>query len=383
MRLHFVLTALVAACLLGWQPPGQAQDAEPEQSPVWTVLEPVKTVSAKGANFTKQPDGSMLMGGTNPLADTYTITANTNLKSITAIRLEVLPSGALPSGGPGRAFNGNFVLTAFRVVAAPRLESTKSVPVVFHRATADYSQPGFSITGLSDANPTSHWAVHPLFGKKHGAVFEAKAPFGFAQGTILTFTLGQDSAHPQHTIGCWRLSVTTAKPPVPLDLLELSAKEMASAWADLAGPNADTAQRAIEALAASRQTVVFLKARLKHEVFKGDLRRVAILVKELDHNKFSVRERATAELEKLGPLAAPALAQVVLETKSMEARRRAVKLLEKVRSSSPLLREQRGVEVLVRMGTSDARQLLERLAKGPGDAWLTQQAKAGLQRLSK
>ena len=63
--------------------------------------------------------------------------------------------------------------------------------------------------------------------------------------------------------------------------------------------------------------------------------------------------------------------------------RRAAKLLEKVQHSPTLLQEQRAVEVMVRMGTSDARQLLEHLAKGPPEAWLTQVAKAGLQRLGK
>jgi hypothetical protein len=257
------------------------------------------------------------------------------------------------------------------------------VPVAFRRATADYSQPGFAAAGLSDANPRSHWAVHPAFGKKHGAAFEAQAPFGFPRGTTLTFTLVQGGGHPQHTIGRWRLSVTTVKPPVPLDLLELSAKELAPAWADLAGADAAAARDAIEALAVSRQTVVFLKARLKPEVPKGDYRRVAELIKELDHNRFAARERATAELEQLGPLAAPALAQAVRESPSLEARRRAGQLLAKVRGSPPLLRQQRGVEVLVRIGTSDARRLLERLAQGPPEAWLTQEAKAGLQRLRK
>jgi hypothetical protein len=350
---------------------------------VWTLLEPVKTVSAGRATFTRQPDGSFLAGGPNPWSDTYTITAHTNLTGITAVRLEVLPNPSLANGGPGRATNGNFVLTAFQVTAAPLQEPARAVPVVFQRATADYSQPGFSVAGLSHANPTSHWAVHPMFGKKHGAVFEAKAPFGFPKGTLLTFTLVQGGGHPQHTIGRWRLSVTTVEPPVPLDLLELSAKELALAWADLAATDAGTAQRAIEALAVCRQSVGFLKARLKPEVPKGNLRRIAELIKELDHDRFAVRERATAELEKLGPLAAPALAQVVLEPPSPEAHRRAAKLLAKVRSSSPRLREQRGVEVLVRMGTSEARQLLQRLAEGPPEAWLTQEAKAGVRRLGK
>jgi hypothetical protein len=373
---RFIALELVLADML------QMSEVRAEYS-VWTVLKPVKVLSAGGATFRKLPDGSFLTGGKNPSSDTYTITANTDMTDITAVRLEVLPDSTLVNGGPGRADNGNFCLTAFRVTAAPRQKPTKAVSVIFQRAIADYSQPGFKVAGLSGANPKSSWSVHPMFGKKHGAVFEAKTPFGFPQGTILTFTLEQGGGHVQHTIGRWRLSVTTVQPPVPLELLELSAKELAKVWADLAATDAATAERAIETLSLSRQTVVFLKGRLNPEVPKGDLGRVAKLIKELDHDQFAVRERATKELEKLGPMAAPALAQVVLESPSLEAQRRAAKLLEKVQHSPTLLQEQRAVEVMVRMGTSDARQLLEHLAKGPPEAWLTQEAKAGLKRLGK
>ena len=110
---------------------------------------------------------------------------------------------------------------------------------------------------------------------------------------------------------------------------------------------------------------------------------IAKLITELDHDKFAVREAATRALEKLGLLAAPALARVVQEAPSPEAFRRASELLAKARNAPPLLRTQRGVEVLVRLATADARQLLEQLAKGPPAAWLTQEAKAGVQRLGK
>jgi hypothetical protein len=383
MRCLLVRTLLLAVGPFGWPSLGFAKEAERDADPVWVVLEPVKAVSAGGATLTVQPDGSLLAGGQNPHSDTYTITAHTRLTGITAIRLEAFPDNSLGNRGPGRAFNGNFVLTAFRLSVAPRQEPAKVSPVAFVRATADYSQLGFPVTGLSEARPTSAWAVHPMFGRKHGAVFEAKTPIGFPEGTLLTFTLEQVSVHAQHTLGRFRLSVSTAKPPVPLELLELSAKDLALAWADLAAPDANKAQGAIEALVLCRRAVPFLKSRLKAEPVKADSRRIAALIKELDHNRFAVRERATAALEKLGAAAAPALAEVVREGSSLEARRRAETLLAKVRSSSTLLREHRGVEVLVRLGSGDARRFLEELARGPADAWLTQEAKAGLRRLGK
>ncbi len=374
---------LIAASAIGWLSVSPAQDVEQPTKPVWTVLTSVKAVSTGGATFAKQPDGSFLVGGANPHADTYTITAETDLTGITAVRLEVMPDPALPAGGPGRAFNGNFVLAAFRLSAAPPQKLKEAVPVIFEHASADYSQPNFSILGLSGVKPTSSWAVDPKFGKKHGAVFEAKTPFGFAQGTVLTFTLEQGGGHQQHNIGRWRLSVSTVKPPVPLELWELSSKELAKLWADLAAPDAVTAEQAMDTMSLSAQTLGFLKVQLKPELPKGDVALVAKLIKELDHDKYVVRELAEKELEKLGPLAAPALAQTVLHPPSLEAHCRATKLLEKVQKSPVLLREQRAVQVLVRIGSGPARQLLEHLAKGPAEAWLTQVAKAEVTRLQK
>ena len=80
----------------------------------WKVLEPEKLASASNVPLNKQPDGSVLAGGNVADRDTYTVTANTDLKGITALRLEVLPDDSLPGKGPGRAPNGNFVLSQVR-----------------------------------------------------------------------------------------------------------------------------------------------------------------------------------------------------------------------------------------------------------------------------
>lgn len=81
----------------------------------WTVLGPSSAVSLNGATMSILGDGAVLSGGTRPNTDIYTITAPTSLIGITGIRLETLTDASLPVNGPGRAFNGNFVLTEFRV----------------------------------------------------------------------------------------------------------------------------------------------------------------------------------------------------------------------------------------------------------------------------
>jgi hypothetical protein len=109
---------------------------------------------------------------------------------------------------------------------------------------------------------------------------------------------------------------------------------------------------------------------------------------DLDTNQFAVRESAKQELEKLGEIAAPACRKALEQKPSVEARRRLEALLEKQsrewqNPSSERLRTLRAVEVLEHIGTPEARQVLETLAKGAPEARLTQEAAESLQRLSR
>ena len=189
---------------------------ELESASMWTVLDPIAARSAAGVTLTKQPDGSILASGDNPLTDTYTITAKTDLTGITGIRLEALPDPSLPAGGSGRAINGNFALNEFRVMAAPTDNGAASVRVELGNPVADFSQEGhggWPVAAAIDGDPKTGWSVDPEEGARHVALFETKTPVGFPKGTTLVFTLQHGER--QHTIGRLRLSVTTAKPPFP------------------------------------------------------------------------------------------------------------------------------------------------------------------------
>jgi len=76
----------------------------------------------------------------------------TDLRGITAFGLEALADRRLPNSGPGRASNGNQVLSEFRITAAPASDPSKAVPVVLQNAQADYSQPGWDVTGAIDGD---------------------------------------------------------------------------------------------------------------------------------------------------------------------------------------------------------------------------------------
>ena len=108
------------------------------------------------------------------------------------------------------------------------------------------------------------------------------------------------------------------------------------------------------------------------------------MIADTSHVRFAVREKATGELEHLGAEAEPHLVKAVSQSTSMESRRRAERLLEKLHSSGPAgdtLRGLRALEVLERIGTSDARTLMQTLASGAPDAKLTVEAQTALKRM--
>jgi choice-of-anchor C domain-containing protein len=81
----------------------------------WTVLTPEAATATGGATLTILEDGSVLAGGENPVKSVYSVLAKTAAQGITGFRLEALEDSSLPSSGPGRFPNGNFVLTEITV----------------------------------------------------------------------------------------------------------------------------------------------------------------------------------------------------------------------------------------------------------------------------
>jgi len=110
---------------------------------------------------------------------------------------------------------------------------------------------------------------------------------------------------------------------------------------------------------------------------------LARLIKGLDHDRYEVRERSRAELEKLGDRATSAITQALQKPASLEAARLLHEIQNKVGSDrTPSdLAASRAIEVLEDLDTPDACQLLEELASGTPEARMTKQAKTALARL--
>jgi Protein of unknown function (DUF1553)/Protein of unknown function (DUF1549)/Bacterial Ig-like domain (group 2) len=185
------------------------------RTPTWTPLDATVMKSQAGAVFVKQKDFSILLSGTNAPQDTYTINFDTKIADITGLRLEVLPDKTLPAQGPGRAENGNFVLNELKLETIKQGTKEKPKQVKLIRPQATFAQDTFPIANAVDNNPATGWAIAPQYGKPQVAVFELQGKIGTTEGTLLTVTMLQKFGT-QHTIGKFRISVTTTKPPVQL-----------------------------------------------------------------------------------------------------------------------------------------------------------------------
>jgi RNA polymerase sigma factor (sigma-70 family) len=173
--------------------------------------------------------------------------------------------------------------------------------------------------------------------------------------------------------------------PMTRHFVAPSPERLPSLWDDLASKDAAKAFDAIGLLTATpEQAVPLLKAKLKPATVRADSKQIGRLIGDLDSERFEVRQKAMEELGQLGEHAEPALRAALAAKPPLEARKRIDELLERIRAFSATperLRELRTVEILERIGTSDARQVLRTFVEGSPAARLTREAKAALQRL--
>jgi hypothetical protein len=195
--------------------------AEPEwektytPSATWTIAVPQSMKSANGATFTHLADGSVLVGGKSPVTDVHELTIHTDLTGIRSIRLEAIPDDSLPHGGPGRSPDtGNFVLTKFEADAVSAVKPDELKKVAFASSEATYSQQGFDPNAAIGKDSKPGWAIFKAPDRKNlSAIFTAAEPIGFPGGTELRLRFNYESkANKEHTMGRFRLSLTTGVP---------------------------------------------------------------------------------------------------------------------------------------------------------------------------
>lgn len=190
-------------------------DGKPPR-PRWLILDLTSLKSQGGATFTAMRDGSYLASGKNPKSDTYTFTARTPLQGITAVRIEALADASMTKNGPGRANNGNFALSDFRLSMEMLGGKAPPVEVKLIHPHATFEQKGLPVSAAIDDDKKSGWAIDPQLGKDHAAVFEIETPIANEGGAVLTFTLKFET-NDSHSIGRPRVAISTAPAPIQMD----------------------------------------------------------------------------------------------------------------------------------------------------------------------
>ncbi len=214
----------------------------------WTAAPLPAVKASSGAHATVLPDNSVKLSGIDLESDTYTVTLESPMTEVGAVRLETLTDPSLGNNGPGRTPHGNFVLTEFTAMVAPRDGSAKAIPVKFVRAEADFTQDGFPAQNAIDSNSKTGWAISGTgnWNVPRTAIFYPEKPIQLPKGGNWTFKLEQAYGG-HHTIGRFRLSlgqnVTTDPRPIEVQRQEAlehkyadwlhAAEKRAVAWQTL------------------------------------------------------------------------------------------------------------------------------------------------------
>jgi WD40 repeat protein len=164
----------------------------------------------------------------------------------------------------------------------------------------------------------------------------------------------------------------------------LSDEQLEAAWKDLADADAEVVGRAIAALVkAPDQAVAAIKKRVMPAV-KRDSAEIPARIADLAAADEKRRERATTELQEFGAAAAPELYKALRDKPPLDVRQRIEQVIAAV-SRFPVspgdLRCSRSIQVLERIGSDDARKILQELAGGDESAAATTEAAAALDRL--
>ena len=169
-------------------------------------------------------DGSLIAGDDVSANDHYLVELTDIASPITAVRLRVLPDSRLPSNGPGKAGNGNFVLTDVSLIVDDK-------PVRFVQAWADHSQSDYEISKAIDGDSQTGWAIN-VNGKQrkqgksmnaeHEAIFVLEEPLSTA-GKPLTLMLRHDR-NPDYQVGRFAVDVSHSQRPSPAEATDWVAK---------------------------------------------------------------------------------------------------------------------------------------------------------------
>jgi WD domain, G-beta repeat len=168
---------------------------------------------------------------------------------------------------------------------------------------------------------------------------------------------------------------------------KLTEADVAAHWHRLADPDAARADASIWRLVKAKTlSIAFLKSHLRPPM-RPDPMQVKRLIADLDSDDFKTRSLAQAGLERFGSLVLDDLKTELTKNGTLERQRRIQLLLENAERAvrpfgTPMqLREWRALEILERIGSPEAIEVLRVLATGTHNLPLTDNASEVLARL--
>ena len=260
----------------------EVEELRRQQATTWDIVEATDLHHTTELNHpVSLPDKSILtLGHPTSGGDTYMIAAP-NVTNVTGLRLEILTSGDLPFGGPGRSFKGTWALSELVVETQwPGTNVWERLKLV--NVTADFSEPDHALEPewanagvdkdakrtcgpapfLADTNNLTAWRADRGVGRRNAdsvAVAQFEKPLTLAAGAKLKFSLRQDHAgagsNAKNTmIGRFRIALTTTPDP------KVNATPYAAVRALQTPREQRTAEQSAEIFAAWRQTVPEFKS---------------------------------------------------------------------------------------------------------------------------
>ena len=191
------------ADLIGQFPPNlEIEWFEPEM--------PAAFHSEQGAEAELIEGGIFLVKGKRSAKDTYTLRFNTSQSDIAYLMLEALTDESLPKSGPGRADNGNFVLSEIAASVTFPGSVDSPIQVEFADVQVDYAQPKFPAKHAIDGKTDTGWAiggVDPLNVRRTATFFlKQSIKQAIPGGGAVAWTIKLVQHHGDgHTLGKFRL----------------------------------------------------------------------------------------------------------------------------------------------------------------------------------
>lgn len=188
---------------------------------------PLEATATSGATLSIGDDGSVVVSGEPADRDRYSLLLASPPGTLTGLRLTALPDDSLGRRGPGRADNGNFVLTQLSAQLEPESPSNATSAagattaataavvraIEFVSAEADFSQAKFDPTNVLNPDPKTGWAISPQMGKPHTLSCFTAEPIVIPPGYRLRVVIDQQYGG-HHTLGRFRLLTLTGDDPL-------------------------------------------------------------------------------------------------------------------------------------------------------------------------